>query len=225
MGGWAGAVALAALLLAACPPARLPAQGVLRQFSYDDLRPSALQLDLGFLGASRLHGAVTGGVRLDYGPIAPRIRLLLGLSYYRSRFSREEIARFEQRIRELVNDPSGDDTVSVGVIRWADLTGDVDLQYVLPQGAGVTAYLGVGLSVHVRNGSGPAINDTFLEDALDDVAAGLNGTLGAEFAVGPRWRFTLDARGVLLSDHATASLRAGVMYRWRNGERAAGGRS
>ncbi|HEX9705754.1 MAG TPA: hypothetical protein VGA20_10950 [Gemmatimonadales bacterium] len=206
--------------LTALPPYRATAQEVLRQFSYDNLGPTALQADLGALGASRLRGAVTGGLRLDYGLVAPRIRVLLGLSYYRAQFSSTEIARFESRLRDLVQDPEGNATVDVGTIDWADLTGDIDLQYVLPQGRSVTAYLGLGLSVHLRSASGPAIDGTFLEDALDDVAAGLNGTLGAEFVIGPVWRLTVDARGVLLSDHRTASLRGGVMYRWR--ERARG---
>jgi hypothetical protein len=204
------------LSLTAGPPALLPAQ-VLRQFSYDNLGPTAFQADLGMLGASRLRGAITGGVRLDNGLIAPRIRLLLGVSYYRARFSRDEITRFEQRIGQLVDDPEGNATVSVGTIYWADLTGDLDLQYVLPPWSSVRTYVGLGLSVHLRSGSGAAINGTFLDDALDDVAAGLNGTVGAEFGMGPKWRLTVDARGVLLSDQTTASLRGGVMYRWREG--------
>jgi opacity protein-like surface antigen len=138
----------------------------------------------------------------------------VGLSYYRSEFSGDEIARFEQRIEDLVDDPEGNATVDVGSIEWADLTGDLDLQYVFPQGRSITTYLGLGLSIHLRNGSGAAIRGTFLEDALDDVAAGLNGTIGAEFAVAPKWALTVEARGVLLSDHRTASLRVGMSYRF-----------
>jgi hypothetical protein len=204
-----------AVLGTALGGASLQGQGVLQEFSYDELRPTALQVDVGVLAASRLRSTVTGGIRLDYGRIAPRVRLLLGLSYYRSFFDNAEIAEFEERIRELVDDPDGNFTVDVGEIRWADLTGDLDLQYVLPQGGAVTAYFGLGLSLHVRNGTGSAIEETFLEDALDDVAAGLNATIGLELAAGPRWRFTVDARGVILSNHATASLRGGVAYRFR----------
>jgi hypothetical protein len=213
---------VAVVFLAAVPPDRLTAQEVLRQFSYDNLGPTALQADLGSLAASRLRGAVTGGVRLDYGLIAPRVRVLLGLSYYRAQFSSQEIARFESRLRDLVQDPEGNATVDVGTIDWGDVTGDLDLQYVFPQSRAVTAYLGLGLGVHLRNGSGAVIDGTFVEDALDDVAAGLNGTLGAEFVIGPVWRLTVEARGVLLSDHRTASLRGGVMYRWRERDRARG---
>jgi hypothetical protein len=217
----AAAAAGAAALLAGAAPARLAAQTLLEQFSAEHLRPSALQADLGPLGGDNIRGTIAGGVRLDYGLVAPRVRVLLGVSYFKADFSAAARRRFEQRLRSVVIDPSGDDTVRLGRIAWSDLTGDLDLQYVLPQGRGVTAYLGVGLGVHVRNGSGAAIRGTFVEDALDEITAGLNGTMGAEFG-GKRWRVTLDARGVVSSGLSTASLRAGVMYRWAGAGAGAG---
>ena len=203
------------VLLTAVPPCRLAAQGVLDQFSYDNLRLSGIQVDLGPLGASELKGAIVGGMRLDYGLIAPRVRVLIGLSYFRSEFDNAARARFEQRIRALVNDPDSNFTVNVGRIFWSDLTGDLDLQYVFPQGRGVTTYVGAGASVHLRNGSGGAINGTFVEDALDEIGAGVNATIGAEFHLSPAWRFTLDGRGVIASGLSTVSLRSGIMYRLR----------
>lgn len=202
----------AALLLSACPADRLPAQGVLNQFSYENLKPSAVQVDVGPLGGTNIRGTLTGGARMDYGFIAPHVRVLLGISYFKADFSAAARARFEQRLDSIVN-PTRKDTINLGPITWSDLTGDVDLQYVLPQGHAVTAYMGVGFGVHLRNGSGPAINGTFVEDALDEITAGLNGTIGAEIGA-RRWRLTLDARGVLSSGLSTVSLRSGVMYRW-----------
>lgn len=202
----------AALLL--CVPGTLAGQKALEQFSYDNLRPSGLQVDVGLLGANDLTGTVTGGVRLDYGLVAPRVRVLLGLSYFRADFDANARRRFEQRISKFVIDPSGDDIIRVGRIRWSDLTGDLDLQYEIPQGTAVTTYLGLGVGVHLRNGSGPAINGTFIEDALDGISAALNATLGAEFRLSTIWRLTLDGRGVLSPDLSTASLRAGLMYRF-----------
>jgi hypothetical protein len=207
------AIGLIAILLTAGRPDRLSAQGLLNQFSYDNLTPSAIQFDVGPLGGNNIRGALTGGVRLDYGRIAPHVRVLLGLSYFKADFSSAARARFEDRLRSVVTDPTGDDTISLGRITWSDLTGDVDLQYVLPQGHAVTAYMGVGIGAHLRHGSGPAINGTFVQDALDEITAGLNGTIGAEIGA-KHWRITLDARGVLSSGLSTVSLRTGVMYRW-----------
>ena len=207
------AVCLVALLLAVGPSGRLAAQGVLNQFSYDNLRFSGIQIDAGPLGSSELTGTIAAGMRIDYGRIAPNVRVLLGLSYFQSQFDNQARARFEQRIRQFVIDPAGDDTIRVGRIFWSDLTADLDLQYVIPQGRGVTTYIGAGFSVHLRNGSGGFIKGTFVEDALDEVSAGFNASVGAEFALSKTWRFTLDGRGVVSSGLSTVSLRSGIMYR------------
>ena len=207
------AAIVAVFLTTVRPSDRLSAQGVLNQFSYDSLKLWGIQADLGVLGASRLRGTVVGGIRLDYGRIAPRIRVLLGVSYFKGEFDHNATNQLAQRLRAIVKDPDNNFTIDVGRIMWSDLTTDVDLQYVLPQGHTVTAYLGAGLSVHIMNGSGKAINGTFVEDALDGVSAGLNGTMGFEIATSPAWRFTVEARGVLSTQLSTGSLRGGIMYR------------
>lgn len=212
------------LLLSIIPAFHLAAQGVLNQFSYENLRLSGIQADLGVLGASELTGATVGGIRVDYGRIAPRVRLMLGLSYFKSQFANAARTRFERRLDSIVN-PGTPDSIDLGRIRLSDIVADIDFQYVFPQGKGINAYIGTGVSIHARNGSGPAINGTFVEDALDVITAGLNGTIGFEFNLSKAWRFTLDGRGVLSSGLKTASLRTGIMYRLPGGrEPSAGGR-
>jgi hypothetical protein len=210
--------------VAAWPSGHLAGQGVLNDFSYENLRLSGIQVDVGVLGASQLTGTTVGGVRLDFGRIAPKVRVMLGLSYFRSDFDQEALSRFEARLDSFVN-PGTADSIALGNVRLGDIVGDVDFQFVFPQGRGITAYVGTGVSIHVRNGSGELINETFVEDALDIVTAGLNGTIGFEFNLSPAWRFTLDGRGVLSSGLSTASLRTGIMYRLKAGRepRAAGG--
>ena len=214
----------ALLLVAVWPSGRLAAQGVLNQFSYENLRFSGIQFDVGVLGASELTGATVGGVRVDYGRIAPRVRLLLGLSYFHSQFDHQARDGFERRLDSIVN-PSTPDNINLGRISLSDIIGDIDFQYVFPQGHGINAYIGTGVSVHARNGGGAAIKGTFVEDALDVITAGLNGTIGFEFNLSRAWRFTLDGRGVLSIGLKTASLRTGIMYRFRAGrEQGAGSR-
>src|SRR5438046_8746850 len=207
------AVCLIAMLLSASPPVRLSAQGFLSRFSYDNLKPSALQLDLGPVGGNNIRGTLTGGLRLDYGLIGSRSRLLFGLSYFKADFSSAARARFEQRLRSVVIDPTADDTIRLGRITWSDVTGDVDLQYVIPQGRAVTTYLGIGLGAHIRHGSGPAIDGTFVQDALNSITAGLNGTIGTELGA-KRWRFIAEDRGVLSTCDSPPSRRNCVTYRW-----------
>ena len=193
---------------------RLAGQAVLNQFSYDNLRPSALQVDVGLLSASQLSGTAVGGLRVDYGFIAPKVRVLLGVSYFRAQLDRETRTRFEERIRNFVTDPSGDDTISVGRIFWSAVVFDLDLQYAIPQSRTVTTYIGLGLGVHLRNGSGPAIDGTFVEDALDQLAAAGNVSIGVEAGLGSGFAATADARGVISIGLSTVSVRAGMMYRW-----------
>ncbi|HET7791290.1 MAG TPA: hypothetical protein VFK78_10900 [Gemmatimonadales bacterium] len=209
-----GSTSTLAVLALALGARALPAQGVLDQFSYDNLRLSGIQLDAGPLGSNKLRGTLAGGVRVDYGAIAPGVRVLLGLSYYGGQFNRRALADFASRLRGVVNDPDSNFTIDVGAIKWWDLVGDIDLQYVLPQGHTAHAYIGIGAGLHLHHASGPAINGTFVQDALDGVSAALNGTVGVEFAIAPAWRITLDGRGVISSDMSLVSLRGGLMYRF-----------
>ncbi|HEY6809233.1 MAG TPA: hypothetical protein VI160_10655 [Gemmatimonadales bacterium] len=206
---------LAVLLTTVRPADRLSAQGVLDQFSYDSLRASGLGVELGPLGTSRLRGAITGGLRFDAGNIAPRVRVLLGLTYFRSEFSQPELAKFASRLRVLVQDPDSNFTINVGRIFWSDLTGDLDFQYAIPQGRGVTTFLGLGVGVHWRRGRGSAINGTFVQDALDGLFPAANATVGAEFALSRTLRFTLQGRGVVSEGLSTVSLATGLMYAFR----------
>jgi hypothetical protein len=216
------ALALATALLTAYPPNQLTAQKVLDQFTSENLRLSGIGVDFGVLGGTDIRGTARGAVRLDFGTVAPRARVLLGVSYFRAGLSGAALQRYAQRVRSLVKDPTGDDTISLGRINWSDLTGDLDLQYVLPQSRAVTAYMGLGASVHLRNGSGAAINGTFVEDALDAITAGINVTLGAEFGTG-RWRLALDARGVAATGLSTVGVSAGLRYRWAGAAAARAG--
>ena len=216
-------VALAAALLTAYPPARLVAQGVLDEFSYDNLRPTGLRFELGGLGASRLRGALLVGARFDAGNIAPRVRVLLGLSYFRSGFDQQALADFASRIRGLVQDPDSNFTVAVGQIRWSDLAGDLDLQYAFPQGPALTTFLGAGVGVHWRHASGSAIDGTFVQDALDGFFPAVNATVGAEVRVAPQLAMSVEGRGVLSDGLSSASLAVGVVYRFRGWETAGGG--
>jgi hypothetical protein len=199
--------------LAFASPARLMSQGVLSQFTYDDLRLSGFQLDFGSITTKDLRGALIGGVRVDVGHLAPHVRVLLGVSYTRSQFTGSAVARFNRSLLRLVNDPDSNATIDVGRVNLSDLIADVDLQYVFNETGPVSVVAGVGGGVHLRNGSGRAINGTFLEDALDGVAPALNGTFGVGVALTPAWRLTGELRATLLKDFSAASARVGFMYR------------
>jgi hypothetical protein len=204
------------LLLCTFAPGRLCAQ--FEEFSSENLRLRAVGADIGVLSGTNVRGTATGALRFDIGTVTPRVRVLLGASYFRANMSNAALNRFAQRLRSVVIDPTADDTIRLGQIAWSDVAFDLDLQYLLPQGHAILAYAGLGMGVHARNGSGSAIRGTFVEDALDGITAGLNATLGAEFGAG-RWRVALDSRGVLASGISSIAVSVGLRYRWMRGTR------
>ena len=62
---------------------------------------------------------------------------------------------------------------------------------------------------------GPVIAGTFVEDALDTVAAGIDGALGLDVALVPRLALLAEVRGVLTSELQSVSARGGLMFRFR----------
>ncbi len=194
-------------------PQVLSAQGFLDQFSYEGLRFSGVGFEIGPVGTDRVTTEVSGAVRVDYGFIAPRVRVLVGGSYFKGDLSDSEIEEFQTSLQRVVIDPTGDARVDVGQITWANFALDMDLQYVFPGSPRYMTYLGVGLGVHVRNGGGAAIDDTFVEDALDTIAAGANISFGVQVAIVDHLDVTADFRGGLTSELLLASARVGLMYR------------
>src|SRR5438874_9665291 len=89
-----GRLLVLGMLASAGTPGGATAQGILNQFSSENLRPSALQLDLGPLAGDNILGTLTGGARLDYGFVAPKIRVLLGLSYFHADLSSDALRHF-----------------------------------------------------------------------------------------------------------------------------------
>ena len=189
------------------------AQGFLDQFSYEGLGFSGIGFDIGPVGSDRLTTEVSGGVRVDYGMIAPRVRVMLGANYFKGELNQEEILKFERQLLQNVQDPTGDATVDVGRITWSNLEATFDLQYLFPSGPRFLTYIGLGIGVHVRNGSGTAIENTFVEDALDTITASADLTVGMDLALSDNFLFTTDVRGTLSSELIMASARVGFMYR------------
>lgn len=206
-----GLLLLAALMLPIPTVGR--AQGFFERFSYEGLRLSGLGVEMGGVVSDRLTAEPSPALRIDYGVLAPRLRLMFGASYFRGEFNQDEIAEFAQRLRRVVVDPTNDFSVNVGSITWSQLELDGDLQYLFPAGRAET-YLGLGVGVHVRDGDGTAIDGTFVEDALDTIAAGVNLSAGVEVGLASRLAVTLDLRGALTSELRIASGRGGLMYRF-----------
>jgi hypothetical protein len=201
-------------LFVALTPGTVEAQRPLDRFTYDNLGFHGLWPEIGILTSDRLEGTVSYGLRVDLGPFAPRLRTLVGVSYFRSDFKSKEITDFEEALRGVVNDPTDDFDIDLGNVRWADVAIELDLQYMLlPPGRRYTPYVGAGAGMHIRNGSGRAINGTFVEDALDMLGAGVSATAGVDLMLSRAFMMTLGGRAVFGSDLQTIGLTVGLGYR------------
>ena len=203
-------VCIRAALLLSLTPSPLVAQGFLEEFSYEGIRFSGVGADVGVVIANSLTTEVVGGVRVDFGTFAPKVRVVLGGLYFKGQFKEDRIREFEQRLEDLVGEP-----VDIGSITLANLELYLDFQYLLPRVDRFQAYLGLGFGAYVRDGDGEAITGTFVEDALSTVAAGLSGSIGFDVVLIRQLSFMAEARGGLTSELRTLSARGGFLFRFR----------
>jgi opacity protein-like surface antigen len=208
--------ATAVALLVALAPCRGQAQSLFERLNLDRLRLTALGATAGPVRASRAEHAQSFGVFADYGYIAPSWRVMFSATYWGSRFREDFVDTFEQRLREHVIDPSGDDTLDLGHINVSDIALEVDMRYTPRPNAVLRPYAGGGLGAHIINAESPFINDTFVESALDNISAGFAAFAGVDTAPVGRISFGLQARLNLLSNLRYWSGRALVTYFFGN---------
>jgi hypothetical protein len=204
-------IRLAVLLLLVAPPLR--GQTFLEQFSYEGLRFSGIAFEFGGILSNSVTTEPIGGVRVDLGVVAPQIRVVMGGSYFKGDVKPDRIAEFEQRLGEVLIDCACD-SISVGAISQSNVELYMALQYLVPVRGRVRPYAGVGFSAHVRDGDGAVIDGTFVEDALDTVAAGVDGAVGVDVLITPRIAVLAEIRGVLTSELQSASARGGLLIRF-----------
>ena len=204
----AGILAASAALAAA--PARAQE---LADFDYENLSFRGVGLEVGRIWADQVVDAPTFGARADLGYLGPGIRVTPSVTWWSSHMKAGEVASLENRLAGLiVAQAPGTPTpaVRLGQIDWSDLAFDLDAHMVWRTPYDVLTFAGGGASVHVLNGSGSAIDGTFVEDLLDSVSAGLDVHAGAEYNVSPRVRVYAAGRLELLQDIKYAALRAGL---------------
>lgn len=195
-------------LLLAIVPSPVVAQGFFEEFTYEGIRLSGIGGDVGVVISNSLTTEVVGGARIDLGRFSPSVRIVAGALYFKGQYKEDRITEFEQRLEDLVGEP-----VDIGTITLANVELFLDLQYLLPRFGRFQSYVGLGFGAHVRDGDGQAIQGTFVEDALDTVAAGLSGSAGFDAAIMPWLSFLAEVRGGLTSELRTLSARGGLMAR------------
>jgi opacity protein-like surface antigen len=207
---------VALVTLGALAPASLSAQSLFERLNLDRLRLTALGATAGPIRASRAEHTQSYGVYADYGYIAQSWRVIFSATYWGSHFRDEFVETFENRLRENIIDPAGDDTLDLGRINVSDIALEVDLRYTPRPNAVLRPYAGGGLGAHIINAESPFINDTFVESALDNISAGFAVFAGLDTEPAGRISFGMQARLNMLSNLRYWSGRALVTYFFGN---------
>jgi opacity protein-like surface antigen len=203
-GLWGGVLAAALLTPAA-------AAQELADFDYENLRFRGFAPEWGYLWPTRVEATQSLGLRLDLGYLGPGLRIVPSISYWNSTFKASEVRELEERVASLITSQTEGPrpTVDLGVIDWSDVVLAVDAQVVWRVPYGILTFAGVGAGTHLLNGTGPAIDGTFVEDLLDSVTAGFNVHAGLEYPLVRRFRLYGQGRYEVLGDLQYAQIRFG----------------
>lgn len=202
---------VAGLLLGAAAPA---AAQELADFDYENLSFRGLGLFGGFIFPDAVESTESFGLRADLGFLGPGLRIVPRIGYWSSELQDDEIQELEQSVERLIERQDGPPAtpVDLGVIDRSDLFLGLDGHVVWDTGLGFLSYAGAGASVHFMNGSGEAVDDTFVEDLLDSVTAGFNLHAGLEYPLGDRVSVTGEGRFEVLGDLLYGGVNLGLTF-------------
>ncbi|MBI4410200.1 MAG: hypothetical protein HY561_10860 [Gemmatimonadetes bacterium] len=196
---------LPALLAFAGLARGVPAQ-TLADYDYENLSFRGIGFDWGWLWPSKVEPTSAYSLRLDLGYLGPGVRIAPSITYWSSRMRERELKRLAERLRPLGATVTAD---QLAPIDWSDLALQLDAHYVWTTPVRLLPYVGGGLGVHTLNGQGKAIQDTFVEDLLDAITAGVVVLAGLEYAPLDRFRLYGEARYTLLADVHYGGVRIG----------------
>ena len=210
------AVTLVGAVVTSASPNQAWAQD-LADYDYENLSFRGVSFDVGQLYADKVEDTRTVGVRFDLGFLGTGFRLMPGVTYWESTLSQTEVDEFEARLGTLTTDQGG--TVppggfDLGVIERSDIVMSLDGHYVWTVPLNLFFSAGVGVSAHFLNGSGPWIDDNFIEDLLDSVSAGFNIHAGLEYPITDRVRIFGGSKVEVLGDLNYVEIRGGLTFIW-----------
>jgi hypothetical protein len=198
------------LLLALAAP--LQAQRP-EDYDYENLAFSGIGAHLYGVLPARSEPTLGVQLRADLGTLGPNVRIAPSVTFWSSDIREGELENIADRIEascERAGSPCPG--VSLGQVRLSDLSVDVDAHYLFTTDVGIEPYAGIGAGLHLVDGRGDFIEDTFVEDVLDAITPGFNAMAGVEIPLGPSLRLEAEARGVLASNARWAGLSIGATW-------------
>lgn len=203
------------VLLASATTARAQ---TLADYDYEHLSFQGLSFDVGYVWPNKVESTERYGLRFDLGFLGPGVRITPSITYWDSKLKATELHRLATRLSRLPAIRSQGFAIrasDLGVIRWSDLSINLDGHFAWDTDLGVMTYLGGGVGIHKLNGRGDLIDGTFIEDLLDAVTAGLTANGGLEFEPIDRLRIYGEASYTVLSYLRYPALKFGAAFMLR----------
>ena len=185
----------AALLLAFALLLAAPARG--QEYGPRTLAFQGLGVSLYQVFPARSEATTGLQINGHLGRITRRVRITPSLTFWATRLRGEEVSVLRNRIESLCeNAGTPCPELELGEVQLSDLSLDLDALYVVRGPLGLEPYLGFGAGLHLVNGGGEFIDNTFVEEILDAITPGMNAMAGVELPIG-RLRIHAEARAVL----------------------------
>jgi hypothetical protein len=202
----------AALALCVALPAGARAQG-LASYDYENLSFRGIGIDWGRIWPNKVDATSLYTFRVDLGFLGPAVRIIPSVSYWKSDLKRSELTRVAERLSSLPTLAQQGVTIDasdLGTVRWSTLTLALDGHLVWTAPFRIFTYVGLGVGLHAMNGSGGTIEETFIEDLLDTMTAGMAFMTGLEYEPTNILRIYAEGRYTLQSEVRYPGLRLGA---------------
>lgn len=202
---------LAAAALSASAPGA-PAAQTLADYDYENLAFRGLGPEVAWVVPNELETTVSYGINADLGFVGPNVRIVPSVRFWSSSLRQGQIDRLSEQILQLCEKQATDcQALDLGRVRRSDLELSTEAHYIFAPWTPISLYAGGGLSLHLLNGRGELIDDTFIEDLLDTVAPGFNLLVGSFIPLG-KMRLFSEARAVLTSDVQYGTVGMGAVW-------------
>jgi hypothetical protein len=201
-----------AIALVALVPRGASAQGVLERLNLDRLQLVSLGASAGPIRPSQVVSTTIYAVGADYGEITRGIRIVFGVSYWRSQYTDRVVEDFAATLERNIVNGTAITRIVPSRISLFDVTFNTEFRWMRPSATALKPFLGLGVSAHVMNAEGDLIEGTFMETSLDNIASGVFLTAGLQLR--PVSHFGLEGalRGDLLSGVRSLQARGGANY-------------
>jgi hypothetical protein len=181
----------------------------------EDLQFHGIGVEVGHVIPWNMEPTLSFGLRGDMGVVGQHVRIAPGIRYWSSQLKEEEVERLATQFIEICSRRAPDScpaSLDLGEVSRSDLELSADALIIPDLGVPLTPYGGGGLSLHLLNGGGESIDDTFVEDLLDTVAPGVNLLAGALLRLGTVIQLSLEGRLILTSDVQYGNLVLGGVW-------------